>query len=288
MDIKKTVLWLLVILAAGLTVAAVTAVITGFTPGNPIPKLNAVGFTGTVDQEKVFPANDIGKVRVKTVSPDINIIASEGKQVRAHLHGETVSTVSGQPVKLEAQLKGDTLMIEAKPRPNVSINRNTVAVDVYVPSGFGGDINLETTSGTIKLSDFSLNRLYAKSISGDIGVLSVDTAATSVKTTSGDIQVSGFSGDLDFYSISGSLDAAFSEFSSDVTGKTVSGSLTLRLPDGAAFELDSDTVSGRIDCDFPVTVTGTQPKRGLKGTVGNGSSSIDIQTVSGNISIQRR
>jgi lia operon protein LiaG len=288
MGVKKTVLWLLVILAAGLTVAAVAMVLTGNSPGNPVPKLSAGRFTYTINDENVFLADGIGEIRIKTVSPDINVIPVEEGQIKAHLHGETVSGVSGQPVRLEAELRGNALVIEAKHKPNISINRSSVTLDVYVPSDFGGDMQLETISGRIDISGFNLNMLTAKSISGAIEVSSMATTSISVGSTSGRVRLADFSGNLDFNLVSGSLDAGFNASGSDIRGKTVSGGVSLNLPSDASFELEADTVSGRIDCDFPITVTGSQPRRGLRGTVGSGGSSVDIKTVSGGINIHRQ
>lgn len=288
MSIKKIVLWLVVIMVASLTIAAVAAVVSGYTPGSPVPKLSTGRYTTEVDDKKEFPADGIGEIRINTISPDINVIAVEEGQVRAHLHGETVSGISGQLVRLEAELRGSTLVIEAKHKPNVSINRSSVILDVYVPSGFNGDMQLETTSGGMDIRGFDLNRLTAKSVSGGIEVASVATTSSSVGSTSGRIRLIDFSGDLDFSLVSGSIDAGFNTSGTVIRGKTVSGDVSLSLPSDASFELEADTVSGKIDCDFPVTVMGSQPRRGLRGTVGSGGGSVDIQTVSGSIGIHRK
>ncbi len=270
MDIKKTVLWMVVITVAGLSVAAVAVVISGHTPGSPIPE-NAPGrFTSAVDEERVFPADGITDIQVKTISSDINVLATEAPEIKAHLYGKTVSGVSGPVVELKAKTRGSVLAVEAKHMPNISLLGNTsVKLNIYVPGSYSGDIRLET-------------------VSGDIEITSPDTAETKIKTTSGRVRLRDFTGKLDFESISGSLDAQYSTFSSDIRAKTVSGSIELELPDDAAFTLEASTVSGDIDCGFPVTVTGSLSKRGLTGTVGNGDNSIIFETVSGNTRIFSR
>ena len=289
MDTKKIILWIAVIIVAGLSMAAVAVVISGHTPGSPIPD-NTVGrFTAAVDEERVFPADGINDIQVKTVSSDINIIAAEVPEIKAHLYGKTVSGVSGPVVELAAQTRGSILTVEAKHRPNTSLFGNTsVTLDIYVPDSYSEDIRLQTVSGDIAVSSPQFDRLNAKSISGDIETISLDTTETIIETTSGRVRLRDFTGKLDFESISGSLDAQYSTFSSDIRAKTVSGSIELELPDDAAFTLEASTVSGDIDCGFPVTVTGSLSKRGLTGTVGNGDNSIILETVSGNTRIFSR
>jgi lia operon protein LiaG len=286
MDIKKIVLWLVVIMVASLSIAAVVAVVSGYTPGNLMPESTAGRFATPVEEERAFPAGDIKEIQVKAISSDINIIAVEGSEIKAHLYGKTVSGVTGPVVELIAETRGSKLAIEVKHRPNISLFGNSsVTLDVFVPGSYNEDMRLETVSGDIAADNLNLNRLAAKSVSGAIEISSVDTAETSVKTTSGRVRLDGFEGNLDFDSVSGGLDVQYNTFDSDIRGKTVSGSLEIILPADAAFTLEAKTVSGDINCGFPVTVTGSLSKRGLSGTVSSGDNSIALETVSGNARI---
>ncbi len=286
MDIKKIVLWLVVIMVVSLSVAAVIAVVSGYTPGSLTQNSNQDRFTTTVDEERVFPQEGINEIQVRTVSPDINIITVDDREIKAHLHGKAVSGISGPVVELTAKSQGGKLVIEVKHRPNTSLfGSSNVVLDIYVPESFNEEMRLDTVSGDMAASNLGLSRLAAKSVSGEIDFFSINTTGASVETTSGNIRLDGFSGDLEFNSVSGDLDVGYTAFDSDIRGKTVSGDVKIKLPANAAFNLDASTVSGDISCQFPVTVTGSISKRGLRGTVGRGDNSITIETVSGSAGI---
>jgi DUF4097 and DUF4098 domain-containing protein YvlB len=68
----------------------------------------------------------------------------------------------------------------------------------------------------------------------------------------------------------------------------VNGSITLEMPADLSADLDAETVNGRIDVDFPVTGNVRKTKRELRGTIGGGGRSLDLETVNGSINIRRR
>ena len=67
---------------------------------------------------------------------------------------------------------------------------------------------------------------------------------------------------------------------------TASGSVTVDVPSNQGLELDANTGSGRIDVDFPITVSGTIGKRSLRGSARGGGPLLHVRTSSGGISIQ--
>jgi lia operon protein LiaG len=68
---------------------------------------------------------------------------------------------------------------------------------------------------------------------------------------------------------------------------TSSGGITVRLPDGASFEVDAHTSSGSISTDFPITVQGVVAnRRELRGKVREGGPLLDLDTSSGSIRIE--
>ncbi len=85
--------------------------------------------------------------------------------------------------------------------------------------------------------------------------------------------------------ISGSITAE-SEGSGSRRLEAASGSVTVRLPSQAGFDLQARTVSGTITTVRPLTVQGTVSLRELSGKVGNGGFLLDVSTVSGNIHIE--
>jgi DUF4097 and DUF4098 domain-containing protein YvlB len=69
---------------------------------------------------------------------------------------------------------------------------------------------------------------------------------------------------------------------------TVNGSITLDLPADMSTDLRADTVNGDITTDFPIAVSGRIDRRSLRGTIGGGGRSLELQTVNGSVKLRRR
>jgi DUF4097 and DUF4098 domain-containing protein YvlB len=66
---------------------------------------------------------------------------------------------------------------------------------------------------------------------------------------------------------------------------TGSGSVSLRFPQNASFELNAHTGSGSINLGHPVTVQGSISRKEVRGKVGGGGVPVQVETGSGSISI---
>ena len=69
--------------------------------------------------------------------------------------------------------------------------------------------------------------------------------------------------------------------------KTISGKVEINLPQNAEFYLKTNTVSGEVVAKFPITIISFNKMNQLEGTVGTGDNSIIIDTVSGDIYINK-
>jgi hypothetical protein len=138
-------------------------------------------------------------------------------------------------------------------------------------------------------------RFAASTVSGDVDVegLTADVEAHSV---SGDVHVST-RGSVEAGSVSGDLDLTMGRLPSNGTleFRTVSGDVEITLPRDAGAELHARTLSGDIDSDFPLEVSGRDRGRGYhievgqraRGTIGRGGARLDVETVSGDITVHR-
>jgi hypothetical protein len=169
-------------------------------------------------------------------------------------------------------------------------------------SNIGAEVHATTGSGDIKLEAVQ-GSLHARTGSGSIrgsgiaGAMVASTGSGSVRleqTAAGDSRVSTGSGDVELSGIRGALQARTGSGEIRAQGAPTgewslhsgSGSLTVRLPEQAAFELNARTDSGNIQTAHPITVMGTIGKRQLRGTVRGGGPLLDLSTSSGNIHIE--
>lgn len=122
---------------------------------------------------------------------------------------------------------------------------------------------LDTVSGSVgaELAQ-PLESLYAETVSGNVEITAPELTAFHADTTSGSVFLAA--------------EAAPKELDVD----TVSGAVTLRLPENAGFTLDFDTVSGEYTSELPCAVKDSCC------VCGDGSGDYEIDTTSGDVRIE--
>jgi DUF4097 and DUF4098 domain-containing protein YvlB len=204
---------------------------------------------------------------------------------------------------------------ETEVRANVgsgAIEVNDVQGPVNLRTGSGsigahrihGDAETKTGSGSIELIDIG-TRATAETGSGGIelshvgGDIHATTGSGSIHmertparivthTGSGSINISGAANDLRASSGSGSIHIDGNPGPSsywDVHAS--SGGITLTVPSDAGFRVHARSGSGSIESDLPVTMEEQTGRHEMRGRIGNGSASVDLQTGSGGIHIRR-
>ncbi len=134
-------------------------------------------------------------------------------------------------------------------------------------NGIGGDIRASTGSGSLRISRCS-GRINGRASSGSI---QADGAAADLRlsTSSGSVQVQGNPAPSSYWEI-----------------HTGSGGVTLDVPSDASFRIHALAHSGRIESDLPVVMEGQVGRRELRGRIGSGSASVDLEAGSGSIHIR--
>jgi DUF4097 and DUF4098 domain-containing protein YvlB len=130
-------------------------------------------------------------------------------------------------------------------------------------------------------------RFVGSTVNGDIeaGDLQADAAAT---TVNGDVKVST-SGLVKATTVNGSIQASMgrADWDGTVHFNTVNGSITVNLPDGVNADVSAATVNGGMETDFPLTVSGRFSMKSMKGTIGSGGRSLELETVNGSIHLKK-
>lgn len=169
-------------------------------------------------------------------------------------------------------------------------------------SGVAGPVEAKTGSGSITLTDIG-DSVKARSGSGGIradniaGAFEAHTGSGSVRLTQvapGDVEVTAGSGRTELHGVVGALRVKAGSGRVEIDGRQVgdwnvdtgSGSVRIKLPEDAAFELDAHVGSGSIDVDHPVTVQGKVSKRRMRGDVRGGGDRLTVETGSGGIRIE--
>jgi DUF4097 and DUF4098 domain-containing protein YvlB len=280
-----------------------------------------LGRNGTVDIQNLS-----GDITVAGGSAnDVRIEAT--KRVRHQNESEARELLRAIDVRIDER-NGDVEVRTDYPRRNwsggvdynVSVPRDanvilrSISGDIRV-SNLNGELRAETTSGDLTAT--SVRRIrQAKTISGDLEISDSDGDEVAASTVSGDIEMRAIKArTVDLQAVSG--DMRITDVESDrLFGRSVSGTVEFsgRLARNGRYELQShsgnvrvspigstgftieaSTFSGNLQSDFPVTLQGNSPNRfgpgrssPVRGSFGDGSALLSLQSFSGNITITKR
>ena len=167
-------------------------------------------------------------------------------------------------------------------------------------SGVGRVASVKSVSGDVDLTDVKANGdLTANSVSGHVQAKGIKARSIDASTVSGDLLLDDMTCErVTSKSVSGSL-----EYSGPLarSGRyelhSHSGTIRLRLAGDTGFELEANSFSGTIRSDLPLTLHTTDSgderrhgphRRAIRGTFGDGSALITLQTFSGDILVSKR
>jgi Toastrack DUF4097 len=145
-------------------------------------------------------------------------------------------------------------------------HRAKLTFDIQVPRGVR--FNAMTTNGGIRCRDLN-SVVDAATTNGNVDVTTSEWA--SAKTTNGGVNVS-----MGNAKWSGELELA-----------TTNGSVDVRLPASAEFEVNAATTNGGIHTDFPITVQGSFSSKALSGKVGSAGRYLKVATTNGGIDLRK-
>src|ERR1700729_3543493 len=257
----------------------------------------------TIDSPRTLDLTDVAALRVRVVSGSVAILASQDAP------SVDVASLAGPPLLVTHEagiltityedLKSDGLLGWLRPQ------QHTADVTVTVPGGCPTQVGVVNASAIV--SGISAN-ISAKSVSGDITLDGV-IGSVDAKTVSGDLEARDIDGQITFNSVSGGLTLAGGAVSS-LAAKTVSGQVTadielrdggglkgstvsrdvaVRVPATASARVDLRSTSGRVRSSFDgMTPAPAAGPAVLNATIGSGSSSLSVTSMTGDVTLLAR
>ena len=242
------------------------------------------------------------------------------EQAKARLSDTTIETyVTGNRVEVRVEHnerrdgRGMEVEFNVKVPADATVDLRTVSGDIRVTNvkgevriqGVSGNVALEgtariasvkTVNGGIAITNGGADgQLSLSTINGDLLVQTLTTRGLDVNTVNGDVRMSGWAGDrAHIRSLDGDLDLQTSLVKAGrYEIESHGGNINLSLPEQPGFELEAHTFNGRIRIDFPIKSEGPirdtdRGPRSVRGTYGDGSSSLRLQTFNGNLTVTRR
>jgi len=169
-----------------------------------------------------------------------------------------------------------------------------------------GQVHVNTSGGQINATGPSSPDHSGWSVSYEI--FAPQTTDVNMKTHNGGITISDVRGRLEFSATNGGVHLA--RIAGDVSGSTVNGGLhielvgnswdgrqldattqnggvTIMMPQSYSAHIQTATVNGGIQSDFPVQVSGNIKPRNLDFNVGGGGALIHVTTTNGGVHLKR-
>jgi Putative adhesin len=172
--------------------------------------------------------------------------------------------------------------------PDTVVNLNVISGAVVVSNlhesttvrGVSGDITLAGVHGSAKVNTVS-GTITAEQVTGDIKVSAVSGPIT---------VIAGPGGRIDLNTVSGALTLDLPDAVPDeVKLQCVSGDMTIRLPYAPDVNVELSTAHGRVASAFPeISEKGWHLSRQLSGRIGAGSARLRGNTISGAVTLLRR
>ncbi len=139
---------------------------------------------------------------------------------------------------------------------------------MMVPAG--SDLSLETVNGGISVAE----------VRGDIGFRAVN----------GGINLTGVGGTVSGRTTNGGISVELSGSQWDGSGldvETTNGGVTLWVPDDFRADLETGTVNGGLEIDFPVTIQGRINRRRISTELNGGGPRVRAVTTNGGVRVRR-
>lgn len=163
---------------------------------------------------------------------------------------------------------------------------STTSGDMDLTALSGKNLDISTTSGVVECGEISLSeRLSASSTSGSLRFRGCQADKTELNTVSGEVSYEGKAERVGASSVSAAIRAELENCPAEAEMDSVSGRLTLVIPENDGFETEYDSISGTFHSDFPVTGGSGKSGRAL---YAGGKASFEFSTTSGDMEILKK
>ena len=287
-----------------------------FTRSFPVSKAATLMLSNISGNIQVVPGT-AATIEVEALKHAWGPNAEQAKTRLADAIIETYATANRVEVRVEHGIRRDARGLDVefnvKVPADAAVDLRTVSGDVRITNvkgeiriqGVSGNLFLEgtarvgavkTVSGDVSLTNTGSDMPVSLStVNGDLQVQGLAARTIDVDTINGDVRIAGWSGDrAHIRTLDGDLDLQTSltkggRYEID----SHSGDINLSLTEQPGFELEAHTFNGRIRIDFPIRSEGPirdsdRGPRSVRGTYGDGSSSLRLQTFNGNLTVTRR
>jgi hypothetical protein len=238
------------------------------------------------DWSKRFTVSGKPEVRIDAGAAAVIVRAGAASVIEALVttHGWRIGA---DGVQITERQTGNRVEIGIRtPDRHWDIGPRSVRLELTVPPELSLDVRTEDGGVSVRglKGDFRL-------VTGDGGIEAEALDGTlGAHTGDGGIRVRGRFDALDLRTGDGAVTAAIergSKMTAPWSVHTGDGSVTLRVFEGFAADIDAQTGDGSISVNLPVATTGDQSGKGLRGKLNGGGATLRVETGDGAIHIDR-
>jgi Toastrack DUF4097 len=219
-----------------------------------------------------FAVSSGSKLSLNNLNGSVSLVSGNDGEIRVFAIKKAVSNEDLERITVKMSENGNEVVIDTKYDKNSGnySNSGSVKYTVTLPD----DVSLskvELVNGSLKLDN----------IKGDI----------SVDLVNGSVKGSGLTGNTEVSSVNGSIKLDYQTLENSVDKinlETVNGSIKLYLPENSGADVEAETMHGSLTSDFGFKVD-KQVFSGkeMTGSIGNGHTKIDLQSVNGSIKVMK-
>jgi Putative adhesin len=257
----------------------------------------------TVDAPKRLDFDGVTALNVRLMAGSVAVLASDDRP------SVTVTELKGRPLLLTQEggeltvsyesLTWEGLLSFLKPK------NDKVAVTITVPadcpiqlgvlsasaivSGLRSGAAVKGMSGEVTLDGVTGN-VEAETMSGEIAARDIDGEVRFQSMSGGLVLADGWLDRLEANTMSGQIAADVTlRAGGDVHVSTMSGDVTLRLPEGSDAQVRLHSTSGAVRSEFETLRAVKAPaSHTVSGNVGAGTGRVSVSTMSGSVTLLRR
>ncbi|MEM9301665.1 MAG: DUF4097 family beta strand repeat-containing protein [Pseudomonadota bacterium] len=201
-----------------------------------------------------------------------------------------IEASGGREVRLEYAIRGDSEKTLERIKVKISDDPSHLRIETIhkKSGGWWGNNNGGSVSYYLRVPD-DIELRGIDTVNGDIRIEGVG-GEVNAETVNGTIEVSGLRSDAKLSTVNGTVEAYFDRFEADqrVSIESVNGRLEVMLPEDADVSVKAETVNGSLRNDFGLEVDKGFVGKDLRGSIGDGSARLTLDTVNGGISIRER
>ncbi|MEA4890264.1 MAG: DUF4097 family beta strand repeat-containing protein [Clostridiaceae bacterium] len=251
---------------------------------NPIwDHVNNLGNQLSIDETRDLDLEGINTVEITAVSEQVRLLTA-GDRAYAQLKGSYHSF--SQSIAWITEKQDGILKIHTR-YPRFGLLSGDLAFIVQIPASYTGNVRVNAVSGSCVLPDdmaCQWNTFRFSGVSGELTLARADMDNLNFSSVSGNIVINKADCKINGQTTSSEININYNVFQACKLN-TISGDINLDLPQNTNCELEYTTISG----DFTqngLTFSDTKDnKRKVSGTLGQGGTSLDVSTTSGNLSM---